>query len=173
MVVGSTARTPPSRPELLLLLWALPLWVGGLIWSLHRRERAIEAFAQAGVLDTLRPRGLMLGRRWQAFWWTLSFVCFVTALSQPRVGFVWRELEQRGIDLVVALDVSTSMNATDIAPSRMERARREVLDLLAHAPSDRVGLVVFAGGAYPRLPLTLDHDPQPAATGHKTGCGAS
>ena len=147
-----------ARSEVLVLLWALPFWAAFMIWALHRRERAIEAFVQAGVLDIVRPQSMLRGRRWQAFWWTVAWVSFVVALSQPRLGFVWRELEQRGIDLVVALDVSASMDATDISPSRMERSRREVLDLLTLIPADRVGLVVFAGGAYPRLPLTLDHD---------------
>ncbi len=80
------------------------------------------------------------------------------AAAQPRWGFTWRELRAEGVEIVVALDVSRSMDAQDIEPSRLERGRREILDLLQLLPTDRVGLVIFAAGAYPRVPLTLDHD---------------
>ena len=80
-----------------------------------------------------------------------------SALAQPRWGHEWREQEMRGLEVILALDVSRSMDAEDVDPSRIERARREAQDLIEAMPTSRIGLVLFAGGAYPRMPQTLDH----------------
>lgn len=147
-----------ARPEMLALLWGIPLVVGLLAWAGRRRSRALRLLVSAGVLGRLVPRGLGAVRFAQGTAWVLALALGILALAQPRVGFEWRELEKKGIDVAILLDVSLSMDARDVSPSRMERATREVEDLLSALPSDRVGLVVFAGGAYPRIPLTLDHD---------------
>ena len=80
------------------------------------------------------------------------------ALSGPKYGYRWQEIEQKGIDIIVALDCSKSMLATDIEPSRLDRAKREVYDLLTMLQGDRVGLVAFAGFAEVVVPPTHDKD---------------
>ena len=139
------------------LLWALPLLGVLLVWAQRRRRVALERMASAPVLGNLVPRDLGERRSWQTLLLLLGLALMVAAVAQPWVGFQWRDVERRGIDLALVVDVSSSMDAQDVSPSRMERARREVLDLCRAAPGDRLGLVVFAGGAYPRVPLTLDH----------------
>jgi Ca-activated chloride channel family protein len=81
----------------------------------------------------------------------------LVALAQPRWGFRWSELKQEGTNIVVVLDTSLSMDAQDVSPSRMERAHREIFDLVDNLRGDRVGLVLFSGGAYTRMPLSLDY----------------
>jgi len=84
-------------------------------------------------------------------------VLLVIALAGPRFGKEIKTIAAEGVDLVLVVDVSRSMDATDVEPSRLERAKREIFDLLEVVEGDRVGLVVYAGGAFPRVPLTMDY----------------
>jgi Ca-activated chloride channel homolog len=140
------------------LLWGLPLLGLVLVWAQRRRRRDLERLAAAPVLGRLVPGDLGERRVWQGALLLAGIASLVVALAQPQIGFEWRDVERRGLDLALVVDVSRSMDAQDISPSRMERARREILDLCEQASGDRMGLVVFAAGAYPRVPLTLDHD---------------
>ncbi|MCK6504577.1 VWA domain-containing protein, partial [Myxococcota bacterium] len=141
------------RPELLALLWLLPP-LGLLVLALLRaRARAVARLGLVGL--EVAPSAARLHRRRLLLAWLGLSLCLV-ALAQPRWGYRWRELRQEGLSLVVVLDVSRSMDAQDVDPSRMERARRELSDLADLLQGDRVGLVLAAAGAYPRMPLTLD-----------------
>ena len=144
-----------------MCLWALlaiPLLAVFLVVARRRRARALEAFAEAGLLPRLAPDvaprrrllrdGLRLG----------ALLATIVALAGPRWGFHWHEVRREGVDLVVALDTSKSMLAVDVKPNRLERAKLAVLDLLRLLKGDRVGLVAFAGTAFLQCPLTLDYD---------------
>ncbi len=80
----------------------------------------------------------------------------IGALARPKYGFDLQEVEQSGVDIVVAVDTSKSMLAQDIAPDRLERAKLAALELMQDAQSDRLGLVAFAGQAFLECPLTVD-----------------
>ncbi|MFH1470060.1 MAG: VWA domain-containing protein [Pseudomonadota bacterium] len=140
------------------LLWALPVVALLFWWAQRRRTAGLARIASAPVLAGLAPADLGARRTWQAALLLLGLASLIIAAARPQLGFQWRDVERHGIDLAVVVDVSRSMDAEDVSPSRMERARREVLDLCTLMPADRIGLVVFAAGAYPRVPLTLDHD---------------
>ena len=79
------------------------------------------------------------------------------ALIRPKWGFQWEEVNRRGVDIILALDVSESMLAEDVSPNRLERAKREIIDLLNMMQGDRVGLVAFSGTSFLQSPLTLDY----------------
>lgn len=138
--------------------WGVLLLLAVIVWASSARRKALQRVVPAALRSRLVPPGLGLLRAWQGTLLLVGLGFGVVAAAQPRWGFQWRDLESRGVEVVVAVDVSRSMDAQDVSPSRMERARREVADLLELLPGDRVALVVFAGGAYPRVPLTLDHD---------------
>jgi len=87
----------------------------------------------------------------------LALLSVVLALIQPKWGYHWEKIQRRGIDVIVAVDVSRSMFADDIKPSRLDRARREILDLIKMMNGDRIGLIAFAGTAFVQCPLTLDY----------------
>jgi Ca-activated chloride channel family protein len=140
------------------LLWGLPVLALVLIQAQRLRRRDLERLAASSVLRRLVPADLGERRVWQSALLLCGVALLIVALAQPQLGFQWRDVERRGIDIALVVDVSRSMDAQDVSPSRMERARREILDLCEQAPGDRFGLVVFAAGAYPRVPLTLDHD---------------
>jgi Ca-activated chloride channel family protein len=81
----------------------------------------------------------------------------IFALAGPRWGSHYQEVSQKGVDIMIVVDVSRSMWVEDISPNRLERARREILDLLRVVQGDRVGLVAFSGAAFVQCPLTLDY----------------
>ncbi len=142
-----------GAPRYLLLLASLvPLAAISFFWC-WRRYVAVNKLIP-GVAELRR---LLLARLLRVLLLVLGMACMVFALSQPRSGYHWEELERKGLEILLLLDVSTSMSAQDIAPDRLERARREIRDLLPLLKGDRIGLVVFAGAAYLRMPLTTDH----------------
>lgn len=146
-----------AQPEFLWLLWLLPVLWAVLWWTRDRARRRTAVFTG----ESLAAR-LVLGRndRRRAFRAGLRLLLLsqlVLALARPQWGASEVEVEQEGIDLVVALDISRSMLAEDIKPSRLARAKVELADLLERLDGDRVGLVFFAGAAFPQCPLTVDY----------------
>jgi Ca-activated chloride channel homolog len=89
---------------------------------------------------------------------TLAFVIGCITLANPRVPDDASAEIRKGIDAVIALDVSNSMLATDVTPSRLAKAQKLLSDLIDRMPNDRIGLVVFAGNAYTQMPLSTDHE---------------
>lgn len=89
--------------------------------------------------------------------WTLAFVLFVFALMGPLLGEKVREVKRKGVDIMIALDVSNSMNAQDVQPSRLEKAKYEIRNFVAQLKGDRVGLIVFENDAFLQCPLTSDY----------------
>jgi Ca-activated chloride channel family protein len=81
----------------------------------------------------------------------------IIALAGPKIGTEVREVKQRGVDMLIALDVSASMNAEDVRPSRLEKAKFEINRLIERLDGDRVGLIVFTGEAFLQSPMTLDY----------------
>ena len=81
----------------------------------------------------------------------------VIAIAGPKVGTEVREVKRQGVDLLIALDLSASMNAEDVRPSRLEKAKYEISRLVDRLQGDRVGLIIFTGAAYLQAPMTLDY----------------
>lgn len=144
-----------ARPEYLPLLGLVVLvaLVVGFGWRARSR-----AMAQLGSATGLVAPRATVARGGQAVLALGIPALLVVAAAGPRVGFDWEQRRMEGVSLVVALDVSRSMDAQDVSPSRIERARRELLDLAALLGGDSVGLVLFAEGAWVRIPLTVDYD---------------
>ena len=141
-------------PEYWPLLFLAPL-LGLVFWALgrarrHRLARVVGPRAPALADVNLRRRRLKLGM------FLAAILLALLATLQPVWGEVLRNVEQRGVDIVVGLDVSRSMLARDVEPSRLERAQREIRALADRPEGDRLGLVVFAGEARLDVPLTRD-----------------
>ncbi len=140
-----------ADPAWLLLLLALPL----LAWLHHRR-------AAHGALTYSRlPVGRGVGRSWRLhlpfYARLLALACLVLALARPQLGYALEESLTEGIDIEIILDISGSMGAEDFKPkNRLTVAKQVVRDFVAGRPGDRIGLVVFSGGAMTRAPLTTD-----------------
>ena len=144
-----------EHPETLLWLLALPALLALAWWRVgvakRRRARLLGALADELAPGFSTPRRLArdgLG--------ALAVGLLVAALAGPLVGTRLREIQRRGVDVMVVLDTSRSMLSEDLRPSRLERAKREVRGLLERMAGDRVGLVTFAGDARRICPLTHD-----------------
>ena len=146
-----------ESPQLLGLLALVPLVLMVAIWTLRSRERGLAALASVGALAELVPRAARAARAWQAVLAVVAVAGMTVALARPQFGFSWIQRNAQGVSIVVVLDVSRSMDATDASPSRLEQARREVTDFLGLLKGDSVGLVLVANGAFLRLPLTTDY----------------
>lgn len=146
-----------ANSQILWLLLVLPpVLVVFFWWAWRARHQLLAAFIDARLLSTLTvgvsPRRLKI--RFALL--VLSVVALLFALARPQWGFDWDKVEQRGLDIVIAIDTSKSMLATDIAPNRLVRAKLAALDLMQQARTDRLGLVAFAGDAFLTCPLTID-----------------
>ena len=146
-----------ARAELLWLIWTLPLLALVYFYGWRKRRRILMAFARAHTLERILPAGIAARRRWCAVLVLSASLCTAVALSGPQYGFRWQEIQHRGIDIVIALDCSRSMLAADIQPTRLDRAKRKIYDLLNMLQGDRVGLVAFSGTAFLQCPLTIDY----------------
>jgi Ca-activated chloride channel family protein len=146
-----------EHPNLLWLLLILPPLLALFFWwALRTRQNLYAKFIEAKLLSQLTV-GISPARQKMRFTFLiLAVVALIVALEQPQHGYDLQEVEQNGLDIVVAIDTSKSMLATDIAPDRLERAKLAALELMQTAKTDRMGLVAFAGDAFLECPLTID-----------------
>lgn len=146
-----------GAPTHLWLLCLVPLLALFCAWALVRKRRALELFVHRAMVPRL-AQNFSAWRQYARYALLLGGVFFlVVALAGPQFGASAELAKRRGADVVVALDVSRSMLAQDIKPSRLERARHQIDQLLDRLRGDRVGLVVFAGQAFIQCPLTVDY----------------
>lgn len=146
-----------DHPLFLLALLAAPALAAFFAWAAGRRARALATFVAANLLPVVAPDVDPRRRRLRAMLVVAAVTCLGVALGGPRWGFRWEELRREGIDIVIALDTSRSMLATDVKPNRLARAKLAIRDLADAASNDRLALVPFAGSAFVQCPLTLDH----------------
>ncbi len=143
--------------EMLHLLWLTPL-LAWMFWHAHRkRKRALGAFAGASLGNKLQLNLDLGRRRWKEVLVLLALGFVIFSLARPAWNRVPQEITRRGRDVVFMIDVSRSMLAEDLRPNRLERAKLAVLDGVSKLGGDRVGLIVFAGAASVKCPLTLDY----------------
>lgn len=146
-----------SQIEMLFLIWAIPVFFLVVVYGMKTRQKILARFSSPKGLAVIAPE-VGSGRRWLKAGLVLCSLLFIClALSGPQYGYKWQTIEQKGVDIIVAVDLSRSMLAADIQPTRLDRAKREIYDLLAMLKGDRMGLVAFAGTAFLQCPLTLDY----------------
>lgn len=145
-------------PVALAALVLVPGAIAFFWWAFRERERALATFVDAALVPIVVPDLDRRRRRVRAVLLTAGIGALALALAGPMWGFHWEEVRREGVDLVVALDTSKSMLASDVAPNRLARAKLAVQDLLAELQGDRIGLVAFAGSAFVQCPLTLDRN---------------
>lgn len=146
-----------ERPEALYLLGLVPVLVGLFLWHRLRRRRALQSMGEPAAIRRLMPDAAPGRATLRFVLFALAFTLGVLALANPRRPAPGDLQARSGIDQVFVLDVSNSMLATDVPPSRLDAARSLLQALLKARPNDRVALIVFAGHAYAQLPLTYDH----------------
>lgn len=146
-----------ARPAVLWLLALVPLAAALVAWSGARQLRALARLGDAALVDRLLAPDARRARRWRDALWPAALGMAIFALARPQWGRAVQLVEQHGNQVVVVLDVSASMLAGDVKPSRLARAKAEIGRLFELLPDDEVGLVLFAGASFVQLPLTADH----------------
>lgn len=147
-----------GRPSLLILALLLPALAALAVYLFARRRRRVaEALGDPALMERLGIADLRDFPTRRLGLLVLAAACMGIAAADPRWGTRSADETTRSLDLVLALDVSKSMYATDVSPSRLEAERLLVRRLLRDLPGDRIGMVVFAGRAYTLSPLTVDH----------------
>jgi Ca-activated chloride channel homolog len=147
-----------AQPHALWMLALAPV----LLWLLLRAERKRREAVEAFTSPTLAPR--LIGGVWgnhgalRASLLSLALACLAVAAARPRLGMHLERVERKGADILVAVDVSNSMLAQDVEPSRLEAAKREILGLIARLQGDRIGIITFSTQAFLYCPLTADYD---------------
>ena len=146
-----------GAPQFLYLLAAiLPLMLF-LWWAWGRRTRALRRIGDPGLVERL---GLTVGRRVRGLrlaLWFIGVALLILALGRPQWGSDIEIIEQGGVQVMVALDISRSMLAPDLKPTRLDRAKLEISDLVSRLDGDEVGIVLFSGASFIQFPLTSDY----------------
>ncbi|MCZ4408516.1 VWA domain-containing protein [Cryomorphaceae bacterium 1068] len=146
-----------GRPELWWLFLLGPVmflffWIS--IWSKNRR---LDRFGDSSLLSSLVTELSSVNTGIKYILWRLAAGFLVLALINPQLGSKMAEAKVKGIDIIVALDVSNSMMAEDLSPNRLVAANRAISKMLEKLQGDRVGIIVFAGQAFVQLPITSDY----------------
>jgi Ca-activated chloride channel family protein len=146
-----------AQVETLFALFAIPVLVAFMLWARNSRQRARDRFAQPSKLAVLAQSYSRAGRVTKFVFLLLAFVFLIFAAAQPQWGTHAVMLKREGLDIMIILDTSTSMEAEDMKPSRLEKAKQEIRGIVERLAGDRIGLVLFAGQSFMHCPLTLDY----------------
>jgi Ca-activated chloride channel family protein len=145
-------------PHAFWLLLVIPFLLLIFVWYQAWKKKAAKRIGDVQLVKALSKNHSSLKTFLKFFLIVIAFACGCVALANPRIPDENSNEVRKGIDVVIALDVSNSMKATDIAPDRLARAKQFIFRLVDNLPDDRIGLVVFAGYGYAQMPLTFDHD---------------
>lgn len=125
--------------------------------GLRKRKKQLAKFGEPALLKQLMP-DLSSARREVKFWLMISVIALLAVmLARPQMGTKISQEQRQGIEVVIALDISNSMKATDVIPSRLDKSKMLIENLVDNFTNDKVGLIVFAGDAFVQLPITSDY----------------
>jgi Ca-activated chloride channel family protein len=143
-----------------IFLWFLlivPILIALVWWRGRSIKKMQQKYFEHELFESLRKGFWETGNAIKTALMIAGFVFIIIALAGPKVGTEVREVKRRGVDMLIALDLSASMNAEDVRPNRLDKAKFEIRRLIDRLKGDRVGLVVFTGEAYLQSPMTLDY----------------
>ncbi|MEG8946879.1 VWA domain-containing protein [Rosettibacter firmus] len=143
--------------EFLYALFIIPFLIVIYIYLQKNLDNILEKFADTKLHNILFPFRSKTKSHIKFSLFIVSLLLILIALAKPQIGTKIEEVKQIGIDVYILLDVSKSMLAEDIKPSRLEKAKYEISKLIQRLKGDRIGLIVFAGDAYVQIPLTSDY----------------
>ncbi|WP_197482029.1 VWA domain-containing protein [Polaribacter atrinae] len=146
-----------EEPIYFSLLIIIPAMIVVFLLVLWWKKRTQKKFADLNLLQNLAPNTSTFKSVLKLVFLLLGITFLVIALVNPKMGTKLQTVKREGVDIVFALDVSKSMLAEDIAPNRLEKAKQIISKTIEKLGSDRVGIIIYAGNAYPLLPITTDH----------------
>ena len=134
-------------PVIIMFFFILQVW----------KYRTQRKFANRQILNKLSPNRSLFKSILKIGVLSIVFGCLAIALVNPKIGTKLETVKREGVDIVFAVDVSKSMLAEDIAPNRLEKAKQLVTQIINNLASDRIGIIAYAGKAFPQLPITTDY----------------
>ena len=134
-------------PVIIVIFLLVSLW----------KKRTQNKFASSGLLSKLAPNISVFKSILKLSFFLIGISFLILALVNPKIGTKLKTVKREGVDVVFALDVSKSMLAEDIAPNRLEKSKQIISKIIDKLGSDRIGIIIYAGNAYPLLPITTDH----------------
>ena len=143
-------------PHFLYILFAVLFFVALYFYSNARRKKNIAQFGDVELLKALIPSSAVLRSRITFWLTTVALVLLVIAVARPRYGTKKETMLTKGVEVVVALDISNSMMAEDITPSRLDKAKRLISRMMTQTSGNKFALIVYAGDAFVQMPITDD-----------------
>lgn len=138
------------------LLLIIPVMIALFYWRDRRRMRIIQRIGDASLIEELIAQVNYTNRAWKIGLWFTAVSLLIFALARPVWGIDEDFIEARGVAIMVVMDVSASMDAQDIMPSRLERAKLAARNLFLESTGNQIGLILFAGSAFVQFPMTTD-----------------
>ena len=138
-------------------LFIIPVLV--LIWVMIRRNyrKELDKFGERKLVQRLTSDVSISKKNWKFSFLMIALISLIFTLANPQLGSKIEKVQRKGIDMIIAVDISNSMLCEDIKPNRLSRAKRSISKLVDKLQGDRLGLIVFAGEAYTQLPITTDY----------------
>ena len=145
-----------AQPQYLYLLFIVPLMWAIYFYSVYRNRKNMAKYGNPQILQSLAPDVSKYKPGTKFFLQQLALIIMIFIIARPQMGAKIETVKKQGVEIIIALDVSNSMLARDIAPSRLDKAKQMLSKLIDQLDNDKVGLIVFAGDAYTQLPITSD-----------------
>jgi Ca-activated chloride channel homolog len=146
-----------GNPQYLYVLVIIPVLIFLFIFYRNQRRKAIREFGNPEILAPLMPNASNSRPILKFAILMLALAFLITGIARPQFGAKLQKIKRKGIELIIALDVSNSMLAEDIQPNRLEKAKRAIARLTERLSNDKIGIIVFAGKAYTQIPITTDY----------------
>lgn len=147
-----------AQPQFAWFFWVAFALMLFLFWVLRNKKIMLENFSERRLLTEIISGVNSRRQAFKQILIILALVFSILALMRPQWGFQWQEVKRKGLDILIAVDTSKSMLASDVAPNRLERSKLAVRDLINKLKGDRVGLIAFSGSAFLQCPLTVDYE---------------
>lgn len=146
-----------ENPELLWLFMLVPLLVAAWIFNWQKARNKIGRAGDIELISGLMPEKSRARINIKFILQLLALIFGILLVARPQFGSKLVDVKRRGVEIIIALDVSNSMLAEDIQPNRLERAKQSISRLVDELENDKIGLIVFAGDAYTQIPVTTDY----------------
>ena len=146
-----------EEPAYIYFFAIIPVIIVIYLFVSSWKKRTQKKFASPALLEKLAPNTSKFKPLLKLLFLLVGISGLIVALINPKMGIKLKTIKREGVDVVFALDVSKSMLAEDIAPNRLEKSKQIISKIIDKLGSDRVGIIIYAGNAYPLLPITTDH----------------
>lgn len=146
-----------DEKKYLYFLIIIPLLVLLFLWNIYWKRKRQREFGDLNLIEKLSPSSSLFKSIIKMLVVLLAFAVLIIGLVNPKIGTKLETVKREGIDIVFAIDVSKSMLAEDMAPNRLDKSKQIVSQVINQLGSDRIGIVAYAGSAFPVLPITTDY----------------